>query len=150
MHRVYLIENYLENIYILSLENNEVRHKDVTERMNRAKSVVTKAIHILEEKGYVIYGENKIIQLTEDGRAIAERVYEKHVYIRDLLLAAGVNKHIAESEACDIEHVISDESFEKIKKYIKKLSSYKWDYNPFGATFFIWWRQNKILTFNTY
>ncbi|CAL7880749.1 Iron dependent repressor, DNA binding domain protein [Fusobacterium necrophorum subsp. funduliforme] len=125
MHRVYLIENYLENIYILSLENNKVRHKDVTERMNRAKSVVTKAIHILEEKGYVTYGENKIIQLTEDGRAIAERVYEKHVYIRDLLLAAGVNKHIAESEACDIEHVVSDESFEKIKKYIKKLSSYK-------------------------
>ena len=125
MHRVYLIENYLENIYILSLENNEVRHKDVTEKMNRAKSVVTKAIHILEEKGYVVYDEDKIIRLTEEGSAIAERVYEKHVYIQNLLLKAGVNKYIAESEACDIEHVISDESFEKIKKYIKKLSSYK-------------------------
>lgn len=125
MHRVYLVENYLENIYILSLENDEVRHKDVTERMNRAKSVVTKAIHILEEKGYVIYDEDKIIRLTEEGRAIAERVYEKHIYIQNLLLEAGVNKYIAESEACDIEHVISDESFEKIKKYIKKLSSYK-------------------------
>lgn len=135
MHRVYLVENYLENIYILSLENDEVRHKDVTERMNRAKSVVTKAIHILEEKGYVIYDEDKIIRLTEEGRAIAERVYEKHIYIQNLLLEAGVNKYIAESEACDIEHVISDESFEKIKKYIKKLSSYKWDYNPFVATF---------------
>ncbi|HEM4880698.1 TPA: metal-dependent transcriptional regulator [Streptococcus agalactiae] len=125
MHRVYLVENYLENIYTLSLENNEVRHKDVTEKMNRAKSVVTKAIHILEEKGYVVYDEDKIIRLTEEGRAIAERVYEKHIYIQNLLLEAGVNKHIAESEACDIEHVISDESFEKIKKYIKKLSSYK-------------------------
>lgn len=125
MHRVYLIENYLENIYILSLENIEVRHKDVTEKMNRAKSVVTKAIHILEEKGYVIYDEDKIIRLTEEGRSIAERVYEKHVYIENLLLEAGVNKYIAESEACDIEHVISDESFEKIKKYIEKLSSYK-------------------------
>ncbi|HGC9720905.1 TPA: metal-dependent transcriptional regulator [Streptococcus agalactiae] len=125
MHRIYLVENYLENIYILSLENNEVRHKDVTEKMNRAKSVVTKAIHILEEKGYVVYDEDKIIRLTEEGRAIAERVYEKHVYIQNLLLKAGINKHIAESEACDIEHVISDESFEKIKKYIKKLSSYK-------------------------
>ena len=125
MHRVYLVENYLENIYILSLENNEVRHKNVTEKMNRAKSVVTKAIHILEEKGYVVYDEDKIIRLTEEGRAIAERVYEKHIYIQNLLLEAGVNKHIAESEACDIEHVISDESFEKIKKYIKKLSSYK-------------------------
>ena len=125
MHRVYLVENYLENIYILSLENNEVRHKNVTERMNRAKSVVTKAIHILEEKGYVVYDEDKIIRLTEEGHAIAERVYEKHIYIQNLLLEAGVNKHIAESEACDIEHVISDESFEKIKKYIKKLSSSK-------------------------
>ena len=125
MHRVYLVENYLENIYTLSLENNEVRHKDVTEKMNRAKSVVTKAIHILEEKGYVVYDEDKIIRLTEEGRAIAERVYEKHIYIQNLLLEAGVNKHIAESEACDSEHVISDESFEKIKKYIKKLSSYK-------------------------
>ena len=125
MHRVYLVENYLENIYTLSLENNEVRHKDVTEKMNRAKSVVTKAIHILEEKGYVVYDEDKIIRLTEEGHAIAERVYEKHIYIQNLLLEAGVNKHIAESEACDIEHVISDESFEKIKKYIKKLSSYK-------------------------
>lgn len=125
MHRVYLVENYLENIYILSLENIEVRHKDVTEKMNRAKSVVTKAIHILEEKGYVIYDEDKIIRLTEKGRFIAERVYEKHVYIENLLLEAGVNKYIAESEACDIEHVISDESFEKIKKYIEKLSSYK-------------------------
>ena len=125
MHRVYLVENHLENIYTLSLENNEVRHKDVTEKMNRAKSVVTKAIHILEEKGYVVYDEDKIIRLTEEGRAIAERVYEKHIYIQNLLLEAGVNKHIAESEACDIEHVISDESFEKIKKYIKKLSSYK-------------------------
>ena len=125
MHRVYLVENYLENIYTLSLENNEVRHKDVTEKMNRAKSVVTKAIHILEEKGYVVYDEDKIIRLTEEGRAIAARVYEKHIYIQNLLLEAGVNKHIAESEACDIEHVISDESFEKIKKYIKKLSSYK-------------------------
>ena len=125
MHRIYLVENYLENIYILSLENNEVRHKDVTEKMNRAKSVVTKAIHILEEKGYVVYDEDKIIRLTEEGRAIAERVYEKHVYIQNLLLKAGINKHISESEACDIEHVISDESFEKIKKYIKKLSSYK-------------------------
>lgn len=119
MHRVYLVENYLENIYILSLENNEVRHKNVTEKMNRAKSVVTKAIHILEEKGYVVYDEDKIIRLTEEGHAIAERVYEKHIYIQNLLLEAGVNKHIAESEACDIEHVISDESFEKIKKYIK-------------------------------
>lgn len=125
MHKNYLEENYLENIYILSLEKEDVRHKDIKEKMKRAKSVVTKAIGILVEKGYVIYGEDKIVRLTEEGCAIAERIYEKHMYIRNLLLEAGVNKHIAESEACNIEHVISDESFQKIKKYLEKLSSYK-------------------------
>lgn len=75
MHRTYLVENYLENIYILSLEKDEVRHKDVTELMGRAKSVVTKAIHILEEKGLVVYSEDKIIRLTAEGFCVAERVY---------------------------------------------------------------------------
>ena len=125
MHRTYLVENYLENIYILSLEKDEVRHKDVTELMGRAKSVVTKAIHILEEKGLVVYSEDKIIRLTAEGFCVAERVYEKHVYIRDFLLKAGVDKNTAEIEACDIEHVISDDSFEKIKKYIRMLHSNK-------------------------
>ena len=125
MHRTYLVENYLENIYILSLEKDEVRHKDVTELMGRAKSVVTKAIHILEEKGLVVYSEDKIIRLTAEGFCVAERVSEKHVYIRDFLLKAGVDKNTAEIEACDIEHVISDDSFEKIKKYIRMLNSHK-------------------------
>lgn len=120
MHRIYLVENYLENIYILSLENIEVRHKDVTEKMNRAKSVVTKAIHILEEKGYVIYDEDKIIRLTEKGRSIAERVYEKHLYIKKLLLDSGITEEVAEKEACGIEHILSYDSFKQLKEYIEK------------------------------
>ena len=125
MHKNYLEENYLENIYMLSLEKEDVRHKDIREKMKRAKSVVTKAIGILVEKGYVIYDEDKIVRLTDEGLDIAERVYRKHIYLTELLLKAGVDKDRAEKEACDIEHVVSDESFEKIKKYIKKLSSYK-------------------------
>jgi len=92
MHRVYLVENYLENIYILSLEKDKIRHKDVTELMGRAKSVVTKAIRILE----------------------------KHLYIKKILLEAGVDEEIAEKESCSIEHVLSYESFKQLKKYIEK------------------------------
>lgn len=125
MHNVYLVENYLENIYILSLEKNEVRHKDVTEKMKRAKSVVTKAIHILEKKSCITYSEDKIIRLTDQGSIIAKSVYARHIYLRKLLMEAGVDKEIAEREACDIEHAISNDSFEKVKKYIKKVSSYK-------------------------
>ena len=120
MHKNYLEENYLENIYILSLEKEDVRHKDIREKMKRAKSMVTKAIGILVEKGYIIYDGEKIVRLTDEGLDIAERVYRKHIYLMELLLKAGVDKDIAEKEACDIEHVLSDDSFEKLKKYIKK------------------------------
>lgn len=120
MHRVYLVENYLENIYILSLEKDKIRHKDVTELMGRAKSVVTKAIRILEKKGYITYEKDKIIRLTKEGSAIAEQIYEKHLYIKKILLEAGVDEEIAEKESCSIEHVLSYESFKQLKKYIEK------------------------------
>jgi len=120
MHKNYLEENYLENIYMLSLEKEDVRHKDIREKMKRAKSVVTKAIHILVEKRYLTYGEDKIVRLTDEGLHIAEKVYQKHVYLKELLLKVGIDTDTAEKEACDIEHVLSDDSFEKIKNYIKK------------------------------
>ncbi|AGU83738.1 MULTISPECIES: metal-dependent transcriptional regulator [Streptococcus anginosus group] len=120
MHRVYLVENYLENIYILSLEKDKIRHKDVTELMGRAKSVVTKAIRILEKRGYITYEKDKIIRLTKEGSAIAEQIYEKHLYIKKILLEAGVDEEIAEKESCSIEHVLSYESFKQLKKYIEK------------------------------
>lgn len=120
MHKSYLEENYLENIYMLSLDKEDVRHKDIREKMKRAKSVVTKTIGILVEKGYVIYGEDKIVHLTDEGLDIAERVYKKHVYLMEILSKSGVDKDVAKKEACDIEHVLSDDSFEKLKKYIEK------------------------------
>ena len=120
MHKNYLEENYLENIYMLSLEKEKVKHKDIMEKMKRAKSVVTKTIHILVEKRYLTYGEDKIVRLTDEGLHIAEKVYQKHVYLKELLLKVGIDNDTAEKEACDIEHVLSDDSFEKIKNYIKK------------------------------
>lgn len=119
MHKNYLEENYLENIYMLYLDHNEVRHKDLKDKMRRAKSVVTKAISILVEKGYITYGEDKIIRFTDDGLYIAEKVYKKHLYLVEFLLKAGVDEEIAEKEACYIEHVLSEDSFEKIKKIIE-------------------------------
>lgn len=126
MHKNYLEENYLENIYILSLEKEDVRHKDIREKMKRAKSVVTKAIGILVEKGYLTYVEDKIVRLTDEGLDIAEKVYKKHIYLKELFLRVGIEEVIAEKEACDIEHVLSDESFEKIKKYIEKYIKELW------------------------
>lgn len=120
MHRSYLIENYLENIYMLSVEKGTVRHKDVKDKMSRAKSVVTKALRILEEKGYIIYDTDKIIQLTDEGSFIARRVHEKHLYIKKLLVNSGINEEIAEKEACDIEHVLSYDSFRLLKEYTEK------------------------------
>lgn len=120
MHRIYLVENYLENIYILSLEMDEVRHKDLKERMKRAKSVVTKSIRILEQKGYITYDKDKIIRLTNEGIIIAKQVYEKHLYIKKLLLDSGITEEIAEKEACGIEHILSYDSFKQLKEYIEK------------------------------
>ena len=91
MHKNYLEENYLENIYMLSLEKEKVKHKDIMEKMKRAKSVVTKAIHILVEKRYLTYGEDKIVRLTDEGLHIAEKVYQKHVYLKELLLKVGID-----------------------------------------------------------
>lgn len=119
MHKVYWKENYLENIYMLYLDHDEVRHKDLKGKMGRAKSVVTKAISILVKKGYITYGEDKIIRFTDEGMCIAEKTYRKHLYLKNLLIKAGVDENTAKREACYIEHVISDESFEKIKKIIE-------------------------------
>ncbi|HGK6971944.1 TPA: metal-dependent transcriptional regulator [Streptococcus agalactiae] len=118
MHKIYWEENYLENIYMLYLNHDEVRHKDLKNKMGRAKSVVTKAISTLVERGYVTYGEDKIIRFTDAGLHIAEKVHRKHLYLIEFLLKTGIDRERADIEACHIEHVLSDDSFEKIKKFI--------------------------------
>lgn len=122
MHRVYSEENYLENIYILQLEKEEVRHKDLVEKMNRAKSVITKSIYSLVDKGLISY-DDKVIKLTEEGEEIARKTYKKHMSLKKFLINAGIDENIAEKEACKIEHVISNDSFKKLKLYIKNLNN---------------------------
>ena len=113
-------EMYLETILILSNSQPHVRSIDVANYMNYSKPSVSRGVGILKEDGYVIMDESGYLTLTESGRKIAEKIYERHVVLEKLLISIGVNPETAEKDACKIEHVISEETFETIKKKISK------------------------------
>ncbi len=114
-------EDYLETILVLSRKFPAVRAVDIANEMGFKKSSVSIAMKNLREQNYVALTEQGFIELTEAGRALAESVYEKHEFLRTKLIKLGVSEEIAALDACRIEHVISDESFEAIKNYIKEL-----------------------------
>ena len=114
-------ENYLETILILSKNLPAVRSIDVANELNFKKSSVSVAMKNLREKEYIIMTDEGHIYLTEEGKEIANMVYERHTLLSGLLESLGVNAKIAAEDACRIEHVISAESFEAIKKYINKI-----------------------------
>ncbi|KGM94951.1 transcriptional regulator [Clostridium novyi A str. 4552] len=120
MHSLFLEENYLEAIYIVSLRKKDVRNVDITKEMKIAKSSVAAAIQRLVERGYITYEEDKIVRFTQSGLKIAKKIYRKHVFLVKILKHIGVDEETAEKEACKIEHIISDDSFEKINNYFKK------------------------------
>ena len=109
-------EMYLESIYVLCKEKTNVRSIDVVEYMNFSKPSVSRAIGLLKNGGYVTVDKDGHISLTDVGREVAEKIYERHSTISALLIRLGVNEETATADACKIEHVISDESFEAIKK----------------------------------
>lgn len=111
-------EMYLETIYVLTKENANVRSIDVVEYMNFSKPSVSRAISILKKGGYVTVNSDGYLSLTDLGTEIAEKIYERHNIISKYLLSLGVCEEVASADACKIEHVISDESFEAIKKTI--------------------------------
>lgn len=111
-------EMYLETILVLSKKNNIVRSIDIAEEMNVSKPAVSKSISKLKAESYIIVDTNGYIALTEKGRAIAEKIYERHTIITQVLINLGVDEKIAVEDACKIEHDISDETFEIIKKHI--------------------------------
>lgn len=111
-------EMYLETILVLSKKNNIVRSIDIAEEMNVSKPAVSKSISKLKADAYIIVDTNGYIALTEKGRAIAEKIYERHTIITQVLINLGVDERIAVEDACKIEHDISDETFEIIKKHI--------------------------------
>ncbi len=110
-------EMYIESIYVLSKNSNAVRSIDVGEYMGYSKPSVSRAIGLLKNGGYVKVDENGYLTLTEAGLEVAEKMYERHILLTDFLVRLGVDEETAAEDACKIEHVISDSSFEAIKKY---------------------------------
>ncbi len=108
-------EDYLETVLILQKKNGLVCSSDVADYLKVTRPSVSRAISVLKDGGFLIMNNDKTLTLTEVGAAAAERVYEKHCVLKERLVSLGVDPEIAEQDACGIEHIISPESFEKIK-----------------------------------
>jgi len=108
---------YLETILILSREKGTVHSVDIGEYMGYSKPSVSRAMGLLRKGEYIHMEKDGSITLTESGREIAEKIYERHNLLTELLIRLGVDPKIASEDACKIEHSISDESFEALKKH---------------------------------
>lgn len=113
-------ENYLETILILSQSNPYVRSIDIVNEMGFSKPSVSIAMKKLRENGYISMDEKGHITLEEPGREVAEKIYERHTVLSRLLESLGVDREVAEEDACRMEHVISEETFDRIKDHIRK------------------------------
>ena len=111
-------EMYLETIYLLSKRGGTVRSVDVAEFMGYSKPSVSRAVGLLKQEGYLTVGSSGALVLTPEGSTLAARVFERHTVLARLLRIMGVAPQTAERDACRIEHVISDETFEKVKTYL--------------------------------
>lgn len=111
-------EMYLETILMLSKSNNEVRSIDVAEHMAVSKPAVSRAVSKLKEDKYIIVDSDGLIALTEKGRTIADKIFERHTVLTKILMSLGVDEKTASEDACKIEHDISDTTFEIIKQHI--------------------------------
>ncbi len=111
-------ENYLETILILSERLPVVRSVDIAKELDYKKSSVSIAMKNLREKNHITVTDAGYIYLTEEGKAIAEMIYERHRLLSHALKSLGVPGEIADKDACRIEHVISKESFEAVKAYL--------------------------------
>ena len=114
-------ENYLETILVLKNSGDNVRSIDIVAETGYTKPSISRAMKHLRENGYITMGEHGYIDLTESGREIAEKIYERHRLLSDYLMRIGVSEETALEDACRIEHVISEESFTKLKEYVKSI-----------------------------
>ena len=113
-------EMYLECILVLSKQGKNVRAIDVCEYMGYSKPSVSRALGILKKSGHVISDKAGYLSLTDEGKNVAEKIYERHKILTEILISIGVNPEIASDDACKIEHHISDESFEALKSKFNK------------------------------
>ncbi|OUP80145.1 iron-dependent transcriptional regulator [Anaeromassilibacillus sp. An172] len=112
-------EDYLESVLVLQKELGMVRSVDVARHMEVSKPSVCHAVATLRDGGFLTMDEDHFLHLTDVGREVAEKIYERHCFFTERLIALGVNPETAETDACRIEHVISAESFEHLKKSFK-------------------------------
>lgn len=115
-------EDYLETILLLQKRLGQVRSIDIANEMNFTKPSVSIAMKNLREKAYITVSENGYITLTESGRKRAENVLERHTILSDWLISLGVSRETALEDACRVEHDLSEESFEAIKKAVRPSS----------------------------
>ena len=113
-------EMYLETIYVLLQKSSAVRSIDVCEYMGFSKPSVSRAMGLLKNAGYVEADENGYLSLTKEGKELAEKIYERHTVLTQFLVKLGVNESIASEDACKMEHHMSDETFEAMKRFIQK------------------------------
>lgn len=113
-------EDYLETILILHQRTGSVRSIDIVREMELSKPSVSRAMGILREGGFINVDESGYITLTDEGRRVAETIYERHRVFTDWLIYLGVSADTAARDACRLEHAISPESFEKLKEHIEK------------------------------
>lgn len=115
------LEMYLETMYLLELTQGKIRNVDIANQLHVSKPSVNKAVNILKEQGHLtqeVYGN---VHLTDSGRAIAIKIYDRHTILSCFLEEyLHVSHDTAENDACKMEHILSDETFEKIKKIVKK------------------------------
>ena len=114
-------EMYLETIYVLSKSQNHVRSVDVSEHMGYSKPSVSRAMGILKASGYITVDADGFITLTASGKQVAETIFERHTVIANVLIRLGVTPEVAAEDACRIEHDISDESFQALKRYVETI-----------------------------
>ena len=109
-------EDYLETVLMLQKKNGMVRSIDLARHMEVSKPSISRAVAILQEGGFLTVDSDYFLHLTEAGREVAEKIYERHRFFTEQLITAGVDPKTAEADACRIEHIISDESFDRLKE----------------------------------
>ena len=113
-------EMYLETILVLSQRQRYVRSIDVADYMGYSKPSVSRAVSLLKQGEYITVDREGFLYLTDAGREVAEKIYERHTVLTQLLISIGVDPETAEEDACRVEHDISDETFKKIKEHVNR------------------------------
>ena len=116
-------EDYLEAVLVLQKEKGMVRSVDLARHMGFSKPSISHAVGVLKNGGFLTVDEDGYLHLTEDEREVAEKIYERHQFFTEQLVAVGVDRETAERDACRIEHAISEETFQKLKASVEKQSN---------------------------